>query len=109
MTREMLFDFMKRKYPLLEEKRLKQVISELPKEIKMSERHITSKEFRKLNMITELLSEKYSRDKIKWYCEEDGWSLLIDARYQLISVFIPGDYITCKSVMGILHYIIDAS
>lgn len=104
-----VFDFMKQKYPLLEEKRLKRVISELPKEVTMSDRYISTKEFRKLNMVTELLTERFIRNQIKWYCEDDGWSLLIDAKDQLISVFISEDDVNNKSVMDILLLIIGAA
>lgn len=75
----------------------------------MAERYITSKEFRKLNMVTELLTERFRRNRIKWYCEEDGWSLLIDDAVVIVSVFISEDDINNKSVMDILHYIIDAA
>ena len=102
----MLFDFMKRKYPLLEEKRLKQVISELPKEIKMSERYITAKEFRKLNIVTELLTERFRRNQIKWYCEDDGWSIMIDDKESLIIVEFSGEDINNKSVTQLLMTIV---
>ena len=69
---------MKSKYPLLEEKRLNNVINELPEEFNMAERYISSKEFRKLNMVTELLTERFKRKDIQWFCEKDGWSLIID-------------------------------
>lgn len=75
----------------------------------MSERHITSIEFRKLTIVTELLTERFMKNRIKWYCEEDGWSLLIDDSDVIISTFISEDDIKNKSVMDILHYIIGAA
>lgn len=136
MTRDQLFYFMKRKYPFLNEKRLKQVISELPNEVPisvifdfmmckypllkekrlmskiqeefiMAERHITAKEFRKLNLVTELLTEKFHRNKIKWYCEEEGWSLLIDTGYNIIHVDLTCEWIQKKSVTDIIGFILD--
>ena len=107
MNKEYLFHFMKSKYPLLEEKRLKKVISELPEEFNMAERHITAKEFRKLNLVTELLTEKYLRNKIQWYCEKDGWSLLIDTGEGIINVYLTCDLIQKKSVTDIIGIIID--
>lgn len=106
MNREFLFHFMKSKYPLLEEKRLKNVINEIPEEFNMAERYISSIEFRKLNMVTELLTERFKRNQIRWYCEEDGWSLLIDGADEFVSTFIPEDDINKKSVMDILKLII---
>ena len=102
-----IFDFMKDKYPLLNEKRLKQAISELPKEIIMGDHYITAKEFRKLNLVTELLTEKYLRNKIKWYCEKDGWSLLIDTGYEIINVYLTCELIQKKSVTEIINIILD--
>lgn len=106
MNKEFLYHFMKSKYPLLEEKRLKNVINELPEEFNMAERHITAKEFRKLNLVTELLTERFKRNQIRWYCEEDGWSLLIDDKDEFISTFISEDDINKNNVMDILKLII---
>lgn len=97
---------MKSKYPLLEEKRLKNVINELPEEFNMAERHISSKEFRKLNMVTELLTERFSRDDIQWYCEKDGWSLIIDRGTHFTCVTINQVDIDTRGVMEILDLII---
>lgn len=72
----------------------------------MAERYISSIEFRKLNMVTELLTERFKRNQIRWYCEEDGWSLLIDGEDEFVSTFIPEDDINKKSVMDILKLII---
>lgn len=106
MNRSFLYHFMKSKYPLLEEKRLKNVINELPGEFNMAERHITAKEFRKLNLVTELLTEKYLRNNIKWYCEEDGWSLLIDTGFDIINVYLTCELIQKKSVTDIISIIL---
>lgn len=70
-------------------------------------RHITAKEFRKLNLVTELLTEKYLRNKIKWYCEEEGWSLLIDTGYNIINVYLTCELIKKKSVTDIIGFILD--
>lgn len=72
----------------------------------MAERHITAKEFRKLNLVTELLTEKYLRNHIKWYCEEDGWSLLIDTGYNIINVYLTCELIQTKSVTDIISIIL---
>lgn len=106
MNREFLFHFMKSKYPLLEEKRLKNVINELPEEFNMAERYISSREFRKLNMVTELLTERFSRNDIKWYCEKDGWSLIIDRGTHFTCVMIGGEDVQKKGVMELLDLII---
>lgn len=106
MNREFLYHFMKSKYPLLEEKRLKNVINELPEDFNMADRYISSKEFRKLSMVTELLTERFSRNQIRWYCEDDGWSLLIDEADEFVSTFISEDDINKKNVMEILKLII---
>ena len=97
---------MKSKYPLLEEKRLKNVISELPEEFNMAERYISSKEFRKLNMVTELLTERFKRNDIQWYCEKDGWSLIIDRGNHFTCVTIGQVDINTMGVMEILNLII---
>lgn len=106
MNREFLFHFMKSKYPLLEEKRLKNVINELPEEFNMAERYISSREFRKLNMVTELLTERFSRNDIQWYCEKDGWSLIIDRGNHFTCVTIGQVDINTMGVMEILDLII---
>lgn len=72
----------------------------------MADRYISSKEFRKLNMVTELLTERFCRNQIQWYCEDDGWSLLIDEADEFVSTFISEDDINKKSVMDILMLII---
>ena len=97
---------MKGKYPLLEEKRLKRTIDNLPEEFNMSDRYISSKEFRKLSLVTELLTERFQRNQIKWYCEKDGWSLLIDDSDAIISVSLSEEDIKEKSVTQILMTII---
>lgn len=97
---------MKSKYPLLEEKRLKNVISELPEEFNMAERYISSKEFRKLNMVTELLTERFKRKDIQWFCEKDGWSLIIDKGKTYLSITISQKDIDTKGVTEILDLII---
>ena len=97
---------MKSKYPLLEEKRLKNVINELPEEFNMADRYISSKEFRKLNMVTELLTERFSRNSIRWYCEKDGWSLIIDRGTHFTCVTIGQADIDTMGVMEILNQII---
>ena len=70
-------------------------------------RHITAKEFRKLNLVTELLTERFLRNKIKWYCEEDGWCLLLDTGYNLKVVFLSCEDIQKKSVTDIIGFILD--
>ena len=97
---------MKSKYPLLEEKRLKNVINELPEEFNMAERYISSKEFRKLNMVTELLTERFSRNDIQWYFEKDGWGLIIDRGNHFTCVTIGQVDINTMGVMEILDLII---
>ena len=106
MNREFLFHFMKSKYPLLEEKRLKKVIDELPGEFNMAERYISAKEFRKLNMLTQLLTERFSRNDIKWYCEKDGWSLIIDRGTHFTCVMIGEEDVQKKGVTELMELII---
>lgn len=106
MNRAFLYHFMKSKYPLLEEKRLKNVINDLPEEFNMADRYISSKEFRKLNMVTELLTERFSRNSIRWYCEKDGWSLIIDRGTHFTCVTINQVDINTMGVMEILNQII---
>lgn len=72
----------------------------------MEDRYITSKEFRKLSMVTELLTERFRRKQIKWYCEKDGWSLLIDDKDAIIHVSLSEEEIKEKSVTQILMTII---
>lgn len=70
-------------------------------------RHITAKEFRKLSLVTELLTERYIRNQIKWYCEENGWSLLIDTGYKIINVYLTCEEIEKKSVTNLIWSILD--
>lgn len=72
----------------------------------MGDHYITGREFRKLNMVTEVLTEKFNRKFIRWYCEDDGWSLLIDDDGSLIRVRLSGEDIAQKNVMDILKMII---
>ena len=106
MNREFLFHFMKSKYPLLEEKRLKKVLNELPEEFNMADRYISAKEFRKLNMLTQLLTERFNRNSIRWYCEKDGWSLVIDRVTHFTCVTINQVDIDTRGVMDLLDIII---
>lgn len=106
MNRSFLYHFMKSKYPLLEEKRLKNVINELPKEYNMADRYVTASEFRKLSLVTELLTERFQRKDIQWFCEEDGWSLLITDGGGSIVINLSEEYITESSVMMIFKTII---
>lgn len=106
MNKYALFKYFKKEYPLLKEEKLKDVISRIPKEIIMGDHYITGKEFRKLNMVTEVLTEKFNRKSIKWYCEDDGWSLLIDDDGSMICVRLSGVDIAQKNVMDILKMII---
>ena len=106
MNREFLFSYMKDKYPLLETKRLRTVINGLPEEFNMAERYISSKEFRKLNMVTELLTERFKGNDIQWYCEKDGWSLIIDRGNHFTCVTIGQVDINTMGVMEILDLII---
>lgn len=106
MNKDALFEYFKNAYPLLKDEKLKQVISKIPKEIIMGDHYITGKEFRKLNLVTEVLTEKFNRKNIRWYCEDDGWSLMIDDDGTLICVRLSSEDIDQRSVMGILKIII---
>ena len=71
------------------------------------DRYISSKEFRKLDIITELLTQRFSRKKIRWYCEEDGWSIMIDDKDAIYHVYLTYDDVMNRDTMDLLKLIID--